>query len=209
MVYSFNMEDVKKYKVYVLKDKDGKIKYVGQTRQSLKKRYYGHKFQSSFKDEYFTIELVQSFDNPEPMYKLEAMLIEQYDLVVNGWNKAEGFKDCPEQFDGTGEKNAFYGHKHREDVCNKIGERSKGNKYAVGSKSRKGLKNKPEHQKALIESRERKILCLDTGEVFRSGAEAASKLGLKRSKICLVCKGLRKSTGGLRFSYVDNQGVVD
>lgn len=198
------MENVKKYKVYLLRDREGEIKYVGQTRQTLSKRFSGHKAQSSFKDEFFTIELVLDFDIPEPMYKLEAMLIEQYDLVNTGWNKSEGYKDCPEQFEADGEKNGFYGHKHSKEVCNKIGERTKGTSYAKGSKSRSGLKNSPSHTTALVESRERKILCLDTGEVYRSGVEAAKKLGLKRSKICLVCKGQRKSTGGLRFTYVDN-----
>lgn len=197
------METIKKYKVYCLRDKSENIKYVGQTRQTLQKRYSAHKCGSHFKNEFFTIELIQSFDNSEPMFALEAMLIKQYNLVENGWNRAEGFEKGKKLHNVSGELNGFYGHKHREEVCKKIGERSKGNEYAKGSKSRRGLKNSPEHIKALVESRQRKVMCVETGEVYKSGREAAEKLGLKRSKICLVCQGKRKSTGNLRFIYVN------
>jgi plasmid maintenance system antidote protein VapI len=46
-------------------------------------------------------------------------------------------------------------------------------------------------------------MCLETGEVFKSGREAAKKLNLQRSKISNVCKGKRKSTGGYTFCFID------
>lgn len=197
------MNEVKKYKVYCLRDKSGEIKYIGQTRQALSRRFTAHKCDPSKKDKEFTIELIQSFDEPEPMFVLEAMLIKQYDLINNGWNKAEGYEGGKELHDASKELNGFFGHTHTEKVRNNISDRSKGNKYAVGSKSRSGLKNSPEHIQALVESRERKVMCIDTGEVFKSGNAAAKKLDLSKSKICLVCQGKRKSTGGLRFMYIN------
>jgi hypothetical protein len=195
--------DVKKYKVYCLRDKTGEIKYIGQTRQSLSRRFTAHKCDPQKRDKEFTIELIQSFDTPEPMFALEAMLIKQYNLIENGWNKAEGCSEGKLPHDASKELNGFHGHKHSEEVKSKISERSKGNKYAVGSKSRSGQKNSKEHTEALVESRQRKVMCVETGEVFKSGRAAAEKLGLKRSKICLVCQGKRKSTGGLRFIYIN------
>lgn len=193
---------MKKYKVYVLKEKNGDIKYVGQTRQTLARRFSGHINVSKFPHKEFTIELVADFDRPEPMYKLEAMLIEQYNTVNNGWNRARGYIDCPKQFDGAGEKNGFYGHKHRKEVCKKIGKRSIGNSYAKGNKSRKGRKNSEYHNRMISEKKSRRVMCIDTGEIFKSGREAAKKLNLQRSKISLVCNGKRRTTGGLRFCFV-------
>lgn len=197
------MEQIKKYKVYCLRDRDGNIKYVGQTRQTLSRRFTAHKCGSHFKDEFFTIELIQSFDIPEPMFALEAMLIKQYDLINIGWNRAEGYEEGKQLHNASGEMNGFYGHKHRKEVCEAIGKRSLGNKYAKGSKSRSGQKNKPEHQKAIVEALQKRIMCVDTGEVFESITSAAKKYGLNKSKITLVCQGKRKSTGGLKFIYIN------
>lgn len=46
------------------------------------------------------------------------------------------------------------------------------------------------------------ILCVSTGEVFESIAAASEKTGLSRGNICMCCKGQRKQTGGLAWSYV-------
>jgi len=74
---------MKKYKVYCIKDKSKKIVYVGQTRQTLSKRMRGHRHTKKL-DRSYTIELISDFDRPEPMYKLEGMLIKQYILVEEG-----------------------------------------------------------------------------------------------------------------------------
>ena len=64
------------------------------------------------------------------------------------------------------------------------------------------MTNSEEHKNILIESRKRKVMCIETGEIFESGRQAAEKLKLNRSKISNVCKGKRKSTGGYRFKFV-------
>lgn len=197
---------MKRYKVYCLRNKEQEIKYVGQTRQTLQKRLAGHREKSWFKDEYFTIELIADFDIPEPMFQLEAMLIQQYDLVNKGWNKAFGYENGKQDFDASKSNNGFYGHKHTKDICNKIGERSVGNQYAKGNKSRSGRNNTEEHKLAISEKVSRRVICLETGEVFKSGRDAASKLGLCRSKVSNVCHGKRKTTGGYHFKFVEEMG---
>jgi len=194
---------MKKYKVYVLKLKDGTIIYVGQTRQSLTTRCRAHKLDKKHHGKEFTIELVTDFDDPEPMFLLESMLIEQYDLVNNGWNKSPGFTRAKKEFDAAGSNNGFYGHTHTEEVKRIVGDRSIGNSYAKGNRSRRGMKNSKEHNKAISENRSKRVMCIDTGDVFKSGRAAAKKMKLQPSKISLVCNGIRRSTGGYKFCFVD------
>ncbi len=196
------MNEMKKYKVYCLKDKDRKIIYVGQTRMSLSKRMTAHRAEKKL-DKTVVIELVADFDTPEPMYELEARLIKQYNLVEEGLNKSYGYEDVPKQFSQEGEQNGFYGHKHSDDMRRKIGQRSIGNKYAKGNPSRKGRKNSEYHKQMVSEKKSVPVMCIETGIVYKSGREAAEALGLCRSKISNVCHGKRNTTGGLHFKFVN------
>ena len=68
------------------------------------------------------------------------------------------------------------------------------------SESRKGMKFTEEHKKHLSEhsARAKKVMCIETNEVFNSCAEAATAMGLSintRSHISRVCKGLEQSAG--------------
>lgn len=49
----------------------------------------------------------------------------------------------------------------------------------------------------------RKIACIDTGEEYVSLTDASSATGICISAICSVCCGRRKTAGGLRWKYVD------
>lgn len=51
-------------------------------------------------------------------------------------------------------------------------------------------------------SSRRRCLCVETQQVFESIAEAAKQLNVCQSKITLVCRGDRKTTGGYHFEYV-------
>lgn len=48
----------------------------------------------------------------------------------------------------------------------------------------------------------KKVKCIETGVIYDSLTIAADKLGLQKSKICLVCKGERLTTGGYHWEYV-------
>ena len=54
----------------------------------------------------------------------------------------------------------------------------------------------------------KKILCIETKEIFNSQREAAIKLGLDRSHVSKVLRGLRNHTGGYSFKYIDNEEVM-
>lgn len=47
----------------------------------------------------------------------------------------------------------------------------------------------------------KKIECLTNGVIYEGITIAAKELGLKISKICLVCCGKRNYTGGYKFKY--------
>jgi hypothetical protein len=49
----------------------------------------------------------------------------------------------------------------------------------------------------------RKVLCVETGEVFSSHEEAAAKLGVSKQMISFVCCGRRKTAKGLHWKYLD------
>ena len=46
------------------------------------------------------------------------------------------------------------------------------------------------------------VICIDTGIIYSSIAEAAEKTGVERSNISRVCNGERKKAGGLCWKYV-------
>ena len=50
----------------------------------------------------------------------------------------------------------------------------------------------------------KRVIDIDSGEVYESSKEAAEKLGLNQIKIRDVCKGNRITTGGHRFAYQED-----
>lgn len=52
--------------------------------------------------------------------------------------------------------------------------------------------------------RDKKTICLDTGEVFDSATAAGVPLGGTSSQIVAVCRGVLKSYKGHRFAYYDD-----
>lgn len=192
---------MKKYKVYCLKDSTGKIQYIGQTKQSLSKRFYGHRCDKKRPTKDFTIHLIDSFDTTYEMYALETKLIEELDLVNNGWNREYGKLKVPKQHDASGSNNGFYKMSHRQEIRDRIGKRSIGNSYAKGSKSRRGQKNTDEHNKLISLKHKVKVYCHQLDVVFFSMEDAAIHLKVHQSKVSAVCRKERRHTKNYTFSY--------
>lgn len=83
--------------------------------------------------------------------------------------------------------------------------KAKLSKAKIGNQVMKGLKLSEEWKEHLSEAQphKKKIVCLETGVVYNSFADASRKTGLQRTKIVSVCTGKRKSTGGYHFKYVE------
>jgi len=45
------------------------------------------------------------------------------------------------------------------------------------------------------------VVCIETGEIFRSGNEAAITMGISQPGISCVCSGRQKTTGGYTFKF--------
>lgn len=71
---------------------------------------------------------------------------------------------------------------------------------------RKGIKYTPEQVSSLRNKSKlcKKIVCLDTLEVFISQTACAEKLNISHKHICNVCKGTRPHTFGYHFVYLDD-----
>ena len=81
-------------------------------------------------------------------------------------------------------ENPHYGKKHTESAKEQI--RNTRKKYT-----------KEKHPRA------KKIINLDTGEVFEYMQSACDLYGLDKSTLTKACKGKRKSCGGFRWTYAN------
>lgn len=64
------------------------------------------------------------------------------------------------------------------------------------------LNMRRENVKKATEARKKKVLCVETGEIFESASEAARKMpNTTQSKICMVCRGQRNTCGGYHWQY--------
>lgn len=77
----------------------------------------------------------------------------------------------------------------------------------MGNRAMCGIRLSDEWKKHLSEAQphKKRILCVDTGIVYDSFADAARQTGCNRTKIVAVCTGKRNKTGGLHFRYADER----
>ena len=61
-----------------------------------------------------------------------------------------------------------------------------------------------ENIKKATNARKKAIQCIETGIIYESASEAARKVkGTTQSKICMVCRGKRKTCGGYHWKYYE------
>ena len=108
---------------------------------------------------------------------------------------------------------AMKGKKHSEEHKMKISEAHKGKKCSEEhkrkiSESKKGKKCSEEHKRKMSESLKnrkdlsKKVLCVETGEIFESAHEAQRKTGINQGSISAVCNGKLKTTGGYHWKFL-------
>lgn len=69
------------------------------------------------------------------------------------------------------------------------------------SKSKKGKKRSEEHNRKIIEAHLKRVLCIETGEVFKSIKDAHRRTGINQSNISQACLGKRKTAGGYTWKF--------
>lgn len=71
------------------------------------------------------------------------------------------------------------------------------------SEARKGKKASEHVILAMTEATNKKVLCVETGEVYKSISEAGRQLGISFKAISNVCRGKSKTSGGYHWEYVE------
>ena len=88
-------------------------------------------------------------------------------------------------------------HSKIDSCCKRISETKKGKSLSEESKRKisEAQKNRKDQSK--------KVLCVETGELFESIMEASRKTGVDFSNISKVCSGKLKTTGGYHWKYLE------
>jgi hypothetical protein len=182
---------VENYCVYVHIAPNGK-KYIGITCQKPSKRWsegYGYRNQNKFYnaikkygwDNFQHIILVTNLSREEAC-AMEQELIFINDTINNGYNQSKG------GFGG--------GFAHTQESKEKLRQAHLGRPHSPEhrEKSRKQLElNRL--------ARQRKVYCIETGEIFNSVKEAATAYDLHTGHITECCKDKRKTSGRLHWKY--------
>lgn len=184
---------------------NGKV-YIGQTSRSIERRWKEHccpseqcpllkKAIRKYGKENFSIVQIDSAIDREEANAKEKHWIAFYDSANSekGYNLSLGgsigdFNDATllkMSESHKGEKNHFFGKHHSEESRKKM------------SLLKKGLYDGNKHPNA------RRVVCVDTGEVFDTIKEAEQKYNIAHGKITAVCKNKygRKTAGGYRWKY--------
>lgn len=168
----------------------------------------------------------------------EKELIKLYQTQTNGYNVEEGGDSSPmaeESKEKLREKRKEYFKTHThwntgrhwsEEVKAKISKSHTGYKYtdpeylkrkseAMSGKNNPmyGVKMTKEHkeklQKACVEATSKACRCIETGEIYKSIAEAQRQTGIKKESIGKVCNrtGYYKTAGGFHWEFVNKEVV--
>ena len=101
------------------------------------------------------------------------------------------------------QKASWWGRKHTEEQKRKISEAQRGSRnHNFGKKaSEETRRRKSEAIKGEKHWNHKRVVNLDSGEVYISAMDASQKTGIDNSLIGKCCKGHRKSAGGFRWAF--------
>jgi group I intron endonuclease len=113
--------------------------------------------------------------------------------------KPSGRKGIP-HINQRGSLHGMYGKHHTKETIQKIKEATKGRIRSKESiaKSRETSLDKGIYRK---NSPCKKVICIETGEVFECALDARRKYKIKSSHIGCVCKGKAKTCGGYHWEW--------
>lgn len=128
--------------------------------------------------------------------------IYRYNNPSYGYNMTDGGEGfCG--VDRSGERNSFYGKHHSEETRRILSEVRKGEKNPF---YRRKLSEEEIHR--LVDPKKKEVICITTGEIFPSSAEAGRHYGITQSAISMCCNGKKERAHGLIFRYTDNKDII-
>lgn len=69
----------------------------------------------------------------------------------------------------------------------------------------KGKKQSEEHVRKRTQQHVKKVLCIESGIVYKSAKEVNELLGINRDSISMACREVRHTAGGYHWKYVDEE----
>ena len=173
---------------------DGKI-YIGKTVQELCKRLRQHTYGKckspldraikKYGLEKFDIEVIAEADTEEELNALEMFFIEFYGCKIpDGYNLTDGGEGCA-------------GRIVSEKTRKKLSKSNMGKSHPVTEETRKLLSD--------TRTNKRVVVCIETGQTFKSLADAAKWAGVTDSYMCKLCKGEKATGGGYHWRYEDEE----
>lgn len=195
----------KKYKIYKYTSPSNKI-YIGQTCRSLRQRSYGGEgychstyFYNAIKKygmENFSCEILKDNLTLEEANYWETYYIDFY----KSNNREYGYNIC------SGGNN----HTLSEEAKKNSSIRMKNNNPMKNPEVAKRVRNKNKGRKLSEETRKnisnghkKKILCIDTGQIFESRQAAAEFYGVDPSNIGRAATGEFKTSAGKKWRYIE------
>lgn len=215
---------MKAYVVYKHTDPDGLV-YIGITKKLPRKRFdygRGYKHNRRFNEaikrigwDNFKHEILAEGLTKEEAETLEAQYIAKYRSTdpAFGYNVKEGGtygkgmtaearQRLSESMRGDNNPSRRFGSpmagkRHTEETRRKMSAKASARVGRIVTAETRAKLRQVQPKRAVI--------CLDTGIVYEGIHEAAEANGLTATKICAVCKGKRRSTGGKRWAYYENK----
>ena len=139
-------------------------------------------------------------------------LIENYDKAIADTTQTWDVHHRKEEFYSQKElkeRNEYYDVEPEDLIFLTREEHNRIDSYCKRiSRALKRKKHSEEHKRKLSESLKnckdlsKKVLCVETGEIFDSISDAQRTTGIGRSNISQVCLGKRKTAGGFHWRFV-------
>lgn len=218
---------MKTFTVYKHTTPSGKV-YIGITMQTPAKRW--GRDGSGYKNNHHFLSAIQKYgwDNiqheivaeglgQKDAEQLEIELIAKYKATdkAHGYNIDKGGTTGPKHSETTKTK---IGDANRRRVWSsesrrKVGEASKRRVHNTEtrqamSRAHKGHTHTAEARAKIRAAKQKKVICTDTGVIYNSVEDAALSIGASPSLVAGVCRGVHKTTRGLRFQFISEEVVA-
>lgn len=112
---------------------------------------------------------------------------EEHRRNISAARKGMTFSEEHRRHLGEAKKGKTLSEEHRKKIANSL----------------KGRKTSDLQKQRAREATSKKVLCIETGEIFESGVDAAKKVGLSSSAIYMCCKGATKTAAKMHWKYIE------